>query len=191
MRSPVAELLADLARAFDTLGLGWYLFGAQAAIVYGVARLTADVDVTVGPASEPPDAWLVTLAQHGFQPRISDPAFVARTRVLPVVHRATAFPVDIVLAGPGLEEEFLRRAVVHSIDGVPVPVVDLADLIALKVLAGRSKDLDDVVALLALHGNAIDDVRVRAVLRLLEQALGQSDLLTTLDGCWSRTQEPH
>lgn len=46
MRSPIADLLAALASAFDTLGMSWYLFGAQAAIVYGVARLTADVDVT-------------------------------------------------------------------------------------------------------------------------------------------------
>lgn len=47
MRSPVADLLADLARGFERLGMRWYLFGAQAAIVYGVARLTADVDATV------------------------------------------------------------------------------------------------------------------------------------------------
>lgn len=35
--------------------------------------------------------------------------FVERTRVLPMVHRGTAIPVDMVLAGPGLEELFLSR----------------------------------------------------------------------------------
>jgi hypothetical protein len=47
MSSPVAELLADLAAAFDQRRVDWYLFGAQAAILHGAARLTADVDVTV------------------------------------------------------------------------------------------------------------------------------------------------
>jgi hypothetical protein len=47
MRSPVAELLADLAAGLERHGIAWYLFGARAAILYGVARLTADVDVTI------------------------------------------------------------------------------------------------------------------------------------------------
>jgi hypothetical protein len=32
VRSPVADLLADLSRAFTALDIRWYLFGAQAAI---------------------------------------------------------------------------------------------------------------------------------------------------------------
>jgi hypothetical protein len=44
---PIAELLAELQRVFATPGLRWFLFGAQAAILYGVARLSADVDITV------------------------------------------------------------------------------------------------------------------------------------------------
>ena len=44
---PFAELLAELQRAFARLGVRWFLFGAQAAILYGVARLSADIDVTV------------------------------------------------------------------------------------------------------------------------------------------------
>ena len=44
MRSPVADLLADLDAALTAVHVEWFLFGAQAAILYGVARLTADVD---------------------------------------------------------------------------------------------------------------------------------------------------
>ncbi|MEQ1729261.1 MAG: hypothetical protein ABL982_12870 [Vicinamibacterales bacterium] len=46
MRSQVADLLADLGTALAAVRVEWLLFGAQAAILYGVARLTADVDVT-------------------------------------------------------------------------------------------------------------------------------------------------
>ncbi len=188
MRSPVADLLSDLGRTFDGLGLSWYLFGAQAAIVYGVARLTADVDVTVRAPAMPTADWLAALEHHGFQGRFADAAFIASTRVLPVVHLKTGLPVDIVLAGPGLEDEFLERAVVRSIDGVQVPVIEIADLVVLKVLASRPKDLDDVVSLLRIHPDDLDTVRVRTVLKMLEDALGQSDLLSAFEQCWSRAR---
>jgi Nucleotidyl transferase of unknown function (DUF2204) len=177
VRSPVADLLADLAAALETLGIPWYLFGAQAAIVYGVARLTADVDVTVKAPVAPVSTWLPVLAQQGLQLRFGDAAFLEQTRVLPLVHGATALPVDLVLAGPGLEEEFLARAVRQTIDDVVVPVVEVSDLVVLKVLAARAKDLDDVAVLLRVQAGRIDDARVRQVLTLLEGALGQSDLV--------------
>ncbi|MGH8119987.1 MAG: hypothetical protein ACRESK_05160 [Gammaproteobacteria bacterium] len=41
-----AELYRALQSAFDSLNIPWFLFGAQAAILYGAARLTAAVDVT-------------------------------------------------------------------------------------------------------------------------------------------------
>ncbi|HEY5617144.1 MAG TPA: hypothetical protein VIK60_04325 [Vicinamibacterales bacterium] len=65
MRSPVAELLADLATALDEAGVAWYLFGAQAAILHGAARLTADVDVTVRwPDAQPNEALVARLERH-------------------------------------------------------------------------------------------------------------------------------
>ena len=167
----------------------WFLFGAQAAIVYGVARLTADVDVTArAPAGRPASAWVATIEQHGFDRRFTDPAFIEHSRVMPLVHQQTGLPVDIVLAGPGLEDEFLSRAVAHAIDGVTVPVVEVSDLVILKVLAGRPKDLDDLATLLRVQRSTIDAARVRKVLGLLEQALGQSDLLPAFDDALRRIE---
>lgn len=188
MRSPIADLLADLARAFDALGIPWYLFGAQAAIVYGVARLTADVDVTAFVPSGAVPASLDTIEAHGFQRRFLDAKFAEQSRVIPITHLATGLPVDIVLPGPGLEEQFLERAALLSIDGVAVPVIELSDLVILKVLAGRPKDLDDLAALMRIQRGRIDTARVRDVLGALEAALGQSDLLRTFES--ARAQRP-
>jgi hypothetical protein len=190
VRSPVAELLADLSQGFSAAGVRWYLFGAQAAIVYGVARLTADVDVTaMAPPRSPIAAWLGAVERCGFDRRFTDPQFVEQSRVIPLVHRATALPVDIVLAGPGLEEQFLARAVTRLVDDVAVPVVEVSDLVILKILAGRPKDADDVAALLAVNGAEIDLSRVREILTLLEAALGQSDLLPALDDALRRSRD--
>ena len=89
MPSPVVELLAALGTALDAASVRWYLFGAQAALLYGAARLTADVDVTVDLGDRPTSVLLDPLASAGFELRVPDAAgFVERTRVLPLVHQA-------------------------------------------------------------------------------------------------------
>ena len=189
MRSPVADLLADLSRAFTALDIQWYLFGAQAAIVYGVARLTGDVDVTVrAPAGMPAAEWIAAVESHGFERRFTDPRFVEQSRVIPLVHTASGLPVDLVLAGPGLEEEFFERAVARNVDDVTVPVIDISDLIVLKILAARPKDAEDVVTLLHTQTGTVDEGRVRRLLGLLEGALGQSDLLPAFDEALRRSR---
>jgi hypothetical protein len=107
-----ADLLAALAEALAAVGARWYLFGAQAALIWGRPRLTADVDVTVRLEPEDPDALVRAFAHLGFRLRV-EPGddFVRRTRVLPFVFEPNGLPVDVVLAGPGLEELFLSRAV--------------------------------------------------------------------------------
>ena len=81
----------------------------------------------------------------------------------------------------GLEDEFLDRAVVTDIGGTGVPVIDVADLLIAKLLAGRPKDIEDARALWRVHGRELDDARVRRTLRLLEAALSQSDLVSTFE----------
>src|SRR5438552_19163909 len=105
MRSPVAELLAALAAALDRLGVAWYLFGAQAALLYGAARLTADVDVTVRLGDQPTSALVDALVAAGFELRVRGVhGFVARTRVLPLGYRRTSSRVADVLPSPGADE---------------------------------------------------------------------------------------
>lgn len=170
------ELLVALARVLRDWG-PWYVFGAQAVVAYGVPRLSADVDVTLRLTPDTPARFADAMRDGGFDLRVSDPEFVERTRVMPFMHRASGMPVDIVLAGSGLEDMFLSRARSTDIGGTNVPLLDLEDLVIAKVLAGRSKDIDDAQALWRVHGSGLNADRIRAVLAELEQALAQSDLL--------------
>ena len=171
------ELLTALSKVLARWGR-WYVFGAQAVIAYGVPRLSADVDVTVQLVPEEPERFAREMEAAGFALRVDDPDFVRRTRVMPFVHLATAMPLDVVLAGSGLEDEFLDRARAVDIGGTTVPLIDPEDLIIAKVLAGRPKDLEDAHGLWRLRGRDLDIARIRRTLRLLEQALSQSDLLS-------------
>ncbi len=162
----------------------WYLFGAQADIVWGSPRLSADVDVTaeLDPASL--DAFIQVMAKHGFDVVFGDPEFVASTRVLPFVHRASGMPLDVVLSGPGLEDGFLHRAIPANVGGTLVPVISPEDLIVTKTLAGRPKDIEDIRGVINERRTSLDVERIRATLRLLEQALAQSDLLPLFEREW-------
>jgi hypothetical protein len=157
--------------------LRWYLFGAQAAIIWGSPRLSADADITAELQFERVESFVAAMTRHGFDLVINDPDFVERTRVLPFVHQRTRMPVDVVLAGPGLEQEFLQRAVSVDVSGTSIPVISPEDLIVTKVLAGRPKDMEDVRSITHQRRMSLDVERIRSVLGLLENALDRSDLL--------------
>jgi hypothetical protein len=184
------ELLAALSKVLASWGR-WYVFGAQAVIAYGVPRLSADVDVTLRLVPDEPQRFARDMEAAGFGLRIDDPDFVRRTRVMPFVHLATAMPLDVVLAGSGLEDEFLDRARAVDVGGTTVPLIDPEDLIIAKVLAGRPKDLEDATGLWGLLGQEMDAGRIRRILRLLEEALSQSDLLPGFESIRRRGSQNH
>jgi hypothetical protein len=187
VRPAAVELLAALAPVAERWGR-WCVFGAQAVAAYGVPRLSADVDVTLALVPDAPEDFARDMQAAGFSLRVSDPGFLRRTRVMPFVHERTGMPLDVVLAGSGLEDEFLQRAVPLDIGGTRIPVIELSDLIIAKVLAGRPKDVDDARALWRLHGRNMDAHRIRHILQLLEEALTQSDLVSSFDKIASSLQ---
>jgi hypothetical protein len=177
-----ADLLAALAPALSSLRVPWYVFGAQAALVWGRPRLTADVDVTVHLESDDWHVLVRALEAVGFQLRAATTDdFVRQTRVLPFVYSPNGLPLDVVLAGPGLEELFLERAIPVELGSATVPVMCPEDVIATKILAGRSKDLDDARGILMLRLEDLDVGSIRSTLAMLEEALSRNDLLPVLD----------
>ncbi len=114
-----AKVLASAAEVLKVWGIRWYVFGAQAVVVWGRPRLTTDVDITISLAPEDSLRFCEDMEHAGFQLRVADrEGFLARTRVIPLLHKATQMPLDVVLAGPGIEELYLSRAVQVSIEGV-------------------------------------------------------------------------
>ncbi|MCC7384662.1 MAG: hypothetical protein IT384_22630 [Deltaproteobacteria bacterium] len=113
--------------------------------------------------------------------RDTDP-FIQQTRVVPLLHRRSRIPVDVVLAGPGIEEGMLARARKRRVGrDLEIPFVVTSDPIALKILAGRPKDLDDVRALLRAQPPELSLPAARRTVRRLGALLADSTLLETLD----------
>jgi hypothetical protein len=177
-----SRLLRDLALILERFGDRWYLFGAQAVVIWGRPRMTADVDVTAFLDPDEIEAFVVAMEQSSFSLRVPDPQdFVRKTRVLPFLHAATGLPLDVVLGGPGPEEEFANAARRIEIGGTKIPVIAPEDLVVTKILAGRPKDLDDVEGILTAQRDILDLERIRSLLHALETALSQSDLSPTFE----------
>jgi hypothetical protein len=172
------DVLAGLVAAFGRLGTRWYILGAQAAVIHGRPRMTADLDVAVELGAHDVKSLLAALDDSGFAPAFEfDDAFVSATRVVPVVHRDSGMPVDITLAGPGLEELFLDAAEPVRIADIEVPVIRAEHLVVTKILAGRPRDIEDVEGVVAVRAGTLDREAIEQLLGLLESALDQSDLL--------------
>lgn len=164
--------------------LPWFLFGAQAAIIWGSRRLSMDVDVTVTMDRNDLADFIATMRKHGFDPVFSDADFAEHSRVFPFRRRSTGMLLDVVLAGPGIEEEFLKRSIPVDVQGKTIPVMSPEDVIITKVLAGRAKDIEDVKYVIAAHHETLDTERIDTILGLLEQALTRGDLLPVFEKAW-------
>ena len=177
--SALGDCLEALDAVLDNHGLRWFVFGAQAVCVRGAPRATQDVDVTVEVEPNRVRPLRDDLVSCGFVERFPKQAehLLAVGRVLTLAH-SSGMELDIIIAGSGLEDLALERATLETIDGVNVPVASATDLVVMKVLSGRGKDLDDVRAILA--GDEVDVGSAQDLLEQLDAALGDTDLAATL-----------
>jgi hypothetical protein len=176
------ELLAALARVLRKRRLRWYLFGAEAVVIWGRPRMTADVDVTVEIADAKLPSLVAALKRAGFDGRVDDLLpFAVRTRVLPLVHHKTSLPLDLVLSGPGLEEEFHARARTVKLGNLRVPVISPEDLVVAKLLAQRPNDIEDVHGIVRRQGDELRLAVIRKTLRAIEKALDRDDLIALFE----------
>lgn len=113
----------------------------------------------------------------GFEPRPKEPlAFVKRNRVLPIRHSKTGFQVDLALGALPFEEEVTSRAVRLKLGRFQCPVASPEDLIIMKLVAARPKDLEDVRGLLTFH--QVDQERILRIVAEFAEALEDPDLQT-------------
>lgn len=127
-------------------------------------------------------SWLRSLLAAGFESRTEDlEAFFERSRVVPLVHRRTRMPLDLVVARDSLEMTFLERARTVDIARLQVPMITPEDLVIAKLFAGRPRDVEDVRAVLGTQGPSMDLRYVRTILGQLDEAEDRAGLLPMLE----------
>jgi hypothetical protein len=133
----------DLLAAFADSGVEFVLVGGYAVAFHGRPRATKDLDLLVGVDAENRERLGRALAAFGAPNEIVDAARAIKADEV-VYFGVIPLRVDILGSAAGIDFKAAHgRAVLTLLDGVPVRVIALDDLIANKRAAGRPRDIED------------------------------------------------
>jgi len=149
------QILSDLNRA----GVRYVLVGGIALIRHGVARATRDIDAVLEPGEQNIDRLRRLIGEWGATRPDGSPIPVDSVADGKTIHLATPHGALDLLperAAPLSFAELIARADTRRVDGVEASICSLADLVALKRIAGRERDLTDLSELEMAHGELPD-----------------------------------
>lgn len=176
-------LLARIARALDSRRIPYMVIGGQAVLLYGEPRFTRDVDVALHAGPQDLPTLLQCANESGLRVLVESPAdFVQRTLVLPCAEPSSGIRVDLILSLSPYERQAIQRAATVPVAGTPVRYASAEDMIILKTVAGRPRDLEDVRSIL-LKNPKVDAAYVRRWLHEI-QAGQDEDFLTRFEELW-------
>lgn len=173
--------MADLVKWLKDCKTKSVIVGGVAASLLGRPRLTRDVDALVSVDMDRLPLFLESGKQFGFCPRKDKCVeFAQKNRVLLLVHAPSKIEVDMMLAGLPYEEELIARATQVSISNFKVSLPIPEDLIIMKSLAMRPRDIGDIEGLLDAHPK-LNLKHIRFWVREFAAALENPDMLIQLE----------
>lgn len=181
--NPLEAALAELVPFLEQEHVPYMIIGAVAGLAWGLRRATFDVDVTVWAAER--EAQLIARLASRFQARVPAPeAFVAETGVLPITVSGTN--ADIVFGRLPYEETAIRRARQRRLGGVTVSVCAPEDLIVLKIVSERPKDLQDLREVVGAVGASLDRAYLDPIVNALAEDLGRPEIRERFHSLFTR-----
>lgn len=136
------EAIQYLFAKLDNPGV---IIGGVAVSFLGKPRLTEDVDAMLLLSIEDIPRFLEAASAEQINPRIQNAAeFARRNRVLLLQHSPTETNIDISLGVLPFEKETVERGIVRSTPTLSVHLPTPEDLIIMKAIAHRPKDLEDI-----------------------------------------------
>jgi hypothetical protein len=173
--------LRSLAAALEELGIDGALIGGVAVSLLAEPRFTRDLDAVIMYDTEVTASLMEALAHHDLIPLFDDAEQFAReSRVIPLRHKLTGIVVDVMLGCMPFESEVVARAKPSGEPGVPMSLATPEDLVILKAIASRPKDLEDIRNI-ALTYPDMDRARIEHWVREYGELLETPDL-------WERTR---
>ncbi len=183
---PLLNALHDLVSWLQAKNTPGVIIGGVATSIIGKPRLTRDVDAVVLLDYDMAGEFLSAGTQFGFFQRHPDVlAFAKKNRVLLVHHKISGIDIDISLGVLPFEEEAINNAEWIEIEGVKVPLPRAEDLIIMKAVAHRERDLFDIESILDAHPD-LDFKRIRKWVNEFSRALEMPEILNDLENILKR-----
>src|ERR1051325_6896310 len=125
------------------------------------SRFTVDLDAMFLASIEDVSHILDLAKKEGIEPRTNKVMeFARKSRVLLLRHSASGASIDISLGVLPFEEEVVERSKLHEIGMLSVRLPTPEDLIIMKAIAHRPKDLIDIQTIIDSHPE-LDVDRIR------------------------------
>lgn len=175
---PLLAPIAAIQRVIEHLNNQGVIIGGVAASLLGQPRLTADADALfLLPLEDVPR--LIALAQvEGLKPRLADVVdFARRSRVVLLTHEESGIDVDISLGLLPFEIEAVERSQEYQTGSLIIRLPTPEDLIILKAVAHRPKDMLDIQAVIAAQPQ-LDTERIAFWVRQFADLLETPEIWT-------------
>ena len=139
------EDFQDFIRSLNKFDVEYMLVGGYAVIIRGYSRSTGDMDIWVNKTGENYNRLQLAITGFGLpEAAIMKNQFFS-TEYDVFSFGRPPFAIEIMTAVKGLEfNPAYSQSTVERVDGLPVRVIHLNQLIEAKKAAGRSKDLNDL-----------------------------------------------
>ncbi|MBI3930231.1 MAG: nucleotidyltransferase [Armatimonadetes bacterium] len=154
--------------------------GALAVAAWGEPRLTRDVDLKVLLSREEAPRLAEVLAGAYEAPGVEPREALEHSGML-FTRDSLGTRIDFLLSDTEFDRQAVQRGVEVSLAGVSVKVCRPEDLIVYKLLSTRPRDHADAETVIQRQGDGLDCEHIRHWLRLFEQALNDSTLISTFD----------
>ena len=174
--APLLEPLSALQHIISQFDNQGVIIGGIAASLLGQPRFTADLDAVIFLGTNDLLRLIEIADQEGMVGRIADAeVFARKNRVLLLQHESSGIKIDISLGILPFEAEMIERGQEISVANIQLRLPTPEDLIIMKAVAHRSKDLADIQAIAASHPN-LDKERICFWVEQFGDALDLPDL---------------
>ncbi len=166
------EALVSLARLLDAHGVEYIVVGGLANAVWGEPRATIDIDIIVWVADDALAPFLEMLGTSLSLVAQDALAFARETRVVPA-SSPDGVRVDVILGMLPFEREAIQRAVTVDVGKYAVRFASAEDLVLMKIISDRERDLADAEAMIRRRAGKLDlgylEPRIAELARLLDR----------------------
>jgi predicted nucleotidyltransferase len=156
--------IQKISKQAEDVGIPFLVIGGYAVLAHGYTRTTDDLDLIVqsGQRAE----WSKLLNDFGMVVKNDAATFLQFDP-----KNEASMEVDLMFVSEGVFEQLNQTAVKATVEGVPVRVVSLHHLIALKCHSfqhsksmRRLKDMDDLVQLILVNRLDLNEPELRAII---------------------------
>lgn len=162
------------------------IIGGIAVGLLGKPRYTADVDAMFLLSTQDIPQFLESARAENIIPRVQNvEEFARKTRVLLLKHIPTNTEIDISLGVLLFEEEMVERGSIKSFANLSARLPTPEDLIIMKAIAHRPKDLEDIRTIVDNNPN-LDIARIEKWVRDFAEVMETPDLWKQIEGILKR-----